>query len=90
MKILHTGEKLTDQLNLRPRQNGYDTSYNKEIDAGVSNEFSTAAYRFGHSMLQVFMMMLLCYNTLIQTIRQRFVNKIVHAGISGISRSPRT
>jgi hypothetical protein len=44
---------LTEQLKLRPLLSGYDNSYNKEIDAGVSNEFSTAAYRFGHSMLQV-------------------------------------
>ena len=47
------GERLTEQLKLRPRQIGYDSSYNKEVDAGISNEFSTAAYRFGHSMLQV-------------------------------------
>ncbi|XP_046631114.1 peroxidase-like [Daphnia pulicaria] len=46
------GEKLTEHLKLRPLASDYDSSYDKEVDAGISNEFSTAAYRFGHSMLQ--------------------------------------
>lgn len=46
------GEKLAEHLKLRPLVSDYDSSYNKEIDAGISNEFATAAYRFGHSMLQ--------------------------------------
>jgi hypothetical protein len=49
-----SGEKLTEHLKLRPLASDYDSSYDKEVDAGISNEFSTAAYRFGHSMLQVF------------------------------------
>jgi hypothetical protein len=48
------GEKLTEHLKLRPLVSDYDSNYDKEVDAGISNEFSTAAYRFGHSMLQVY------------------------------------
>ncbi|XP_057377895.1 chorion peroxidase-like [Daphnia carinata] len=47
------GEELAEQPKLRPLLSCYDRSYNKETDARVSNEFSTAAYRSGHSTLQM-------------------------------------
>lgn len=42
------GEELAEHLKLRPLK-----LYNKESVARVSNEFSTAAYRSGHSTLQM-------------------------------------
>ncbi|KAI9557844.1 hypothetical protein GHT06_014593 [Daphnia sinensis] len=47
------GEELAEHLKLRPLLSCYDRSYDKETDARVSNEFSTAAYRSGHSTLQM-------------------------------------
>lgn len=37
---------------LQPRQRGYTKLYNPETDATITNAFATAAYRFGHSMIQ--------------------------------------
>ena len=76
------GEKLTEHLKLRPLQSDYDSSYDKEIDAGISNEFSTAAYRFGHSMLQVFILQdinlaLLLGGTLIIRLTKSFMQGLV-------------
>lgn len=85
-----SGEELTEQLKLRPLLSGYDKSYNKEIDAGVSNEFSTAAYRFGHSMLQV---LYICNNRERPRINDNIPLNIkmkTLAGPSGVSRSART
>lgn len=47
VKTEHEGEKLTEYLKLRPLQSGYDSSYNAGINSGISNEFATAAFRFG-------------------------------------------
>lgn len=37
---------------LTPSQKGYTQLYNPAIDASITNVFATAAYRFGHSMVQ--------------------------------------
>lgn len=36
---------------LLPRTSGFFTAYNDTINGNVFNEFSTAAYRYGHSMV---------------------------------------
>ena len=36
---------------LLPKNTGYYNSYNENITATIFNEFSTAAYRYGHSMV---------------------------------------
>ncbi|XP_037084823.1 peroxidase-like [Pollicipes pollicipes] len=38
--------------NLLPLTSGFSTSYDINVDPSASNEFATAAFRFGHSMLR--------------------------------------
>jgi peroxidase len=40
--------------NLYPAQSGFSTAYNDQINPGVLTEVSTAAFRFGHSLIQGF------------------------------------
>lgn len=46
------GPKFTKEYDLYPLDKGYFTGYNEYIDPAVSNVFSVAAYRFGHSMVR--------------------------------------
>lgn len=36
---------------LLPRVTGYFNAYNDSINGNIFNEFATAAYRYGHSMV---------------------------------------
>ncbi|KAK2704787.1 hypothetical protein QYM36_016995 [Artemia franciscana] len=45
------GQKFMKAYSLWPRRNGYFLQYDEKIDARINNEFSTAAFRFGHSLL---------------------------------------
>ncbi|XGW08547.1 hypothetical protein V3C99_011124 [Haemonchus contortus] len=47
-KIL--GNKLVEKFDLRSKTNGYFTDYDSTCDATLSHSFSTAAFRFGHSL----------------------------------------
>ena len=39
------GEKYMDTWNMRPAVRGYTSSYNKEVNPGITNVFATAAFR---------------------------------------------
>jgi len=45
------GRSVMEAYGLLPKNTGYYNSYNENITATVFNEFSTAAYRYGHSMV---------------------------------------
>lgn len=46
------GTKYMQQWKMDPLENGYATNYDKTINPSVTNIFSTAAFRFGHSLVQ--------------------------------------
>ncbi|OXA59543.1 Chorion peroxidase [Folsomia candida] len=48
------GSKYSKRFNLLPKFEGY-TEYNSEVDASVSNEHTTAAFRMGHSTIPDFL-----------------------------------
>ncbi|XP_069975779.1 salivary peroxidase/catechol oxidase isoform X2 [Penaeus vannamei] len=45
------GDGLMREFELYPLTAGYSTAYNPSIDASVANAFATAAYRFGHTLV---------------------------------------
>ena len=40
-----------ERFGLLPRTVGYSNSYSENVTASIFNEFATAAYRYGHSMV---------------------------------------
>lgn len=46
------GPEVMDLFELRLVRKGYYAQYNNKINPAIANSFSTAAYRFGHSMVQ--------------------------------------
>ncbi|XP_060521832.1 myeloperoxidase-like [Cylas formicarius] len=49
---LVVGPEVTDLFELRLKNKGFYTLYDSKFDPGVANSFATAAFRFGHSMVQ--------------------------------------
>ena len=48
---LVVGQKQITKFGLRPRTTGYSSSYLDSFDPRVTNEFATAAFRFGHTLI---------------------------------------
>ncbi|KAF6029143.1 hypothetical protein EB796_012540 [Bugula neritina] len=46
------GPQVMQKYNLNLLQSGRFTGYSNTVDAGILNEFSTAAFRFGHSLVR--------------------------------------
>ncbi len=40
---------------LLPLKSGFSNAYDPDVDPTVTNAFATAAFRFGHSLVQGFM-----------------------------------
>jgi len=45
------GETYMTTFDLFPQTSGYTNTYNERLDPRINNEFATAAFRFGHSMM---------------------------------------
>lgn len=45
------GEETMQRFDLNIRASGYSHDYDENINACVTSEFSTAAFRFGHSVV---------------------------------------
>ncbi|KAB7494883.1 Chorion peroxidase [Armadillidium nasatum] len=46
------GPSLMNKLGINVLRNGYRNSYDPSVDPRIASEFSTAAFRFGHSLVQ--------------------------------------
>ena len=46
------GRKMMEEVGIFPLPNGFSSDYDKNVDPSILNEFSTVAYRFGHSQVQ--------------------------------------
>uniref|UniRef100_A0A8D8VUF2 Chorion peroxidase n=1 Tax=Cacopsylla melanoneura TaxID=428564 RepID=A0A8D8VUF2_9HEMI len=46
------GRTYTDKFELTPKESGYTRLNDPDLNAGITNVFASAAYRFGHSLIQ--------------------------------------
>jgi len=46
------GMKYVDDFDMKPKDEGYSRQYDPEVNPSVTNAFATAAFRFGHSLVQ--------------------------------------
>lgn len=45
------GLKMMDKYDLLPRKQGFYEEYDSYCDGSIANEFATAAFRFGHTLI---------------------------------------
>ena len=46
------GSQYMEDSQLKPIENGYQKQYNSDVNPSIANVFATAAFRFGHSLVQ--------------------------------------
>ena len=46
------GNKYVEENNLSPLPNGMTNDYDQSTEPSITNAFATAAFRFGHSLVQ--------------------------------------
>ena len=46
------GMKYMDSFGMKPSEAGFNQLYDAEVNPSVTNAFATAAFRFGHSLVQ--------------------------------------
>ena len=50
--LLSTGPPFIEQLGIRGMDSGFSFNYEPTVDPNTGSEFATAAFRFGHSLVQ--------------------------------------
>ena len=48
----HLGNQYMEDSQLKPLENGYQKQYDGTVNPSMANVFATAAFRFGHSLVQ--------------------------------------
>ena len=57
------GRTTMDAYGLTPQTTGYSSSYDENANPSITNEFATAAFRMGHSLIQGAMKYVVKYTT---------------------------